>query len=361
LKFVHIGDTHLGYRQYGLRVREEDYTNAVRHVVDRSIEIGVDAVIWPGDVFDSPTPPARAVEFVKDQVWRLKNNGIVSIGIDGNHDATDGKWMRVCGIETFDGAFVEVGGIAFLGLNYERPGPFKEKLEALAKSNPKVDVLIIHQPLGDLTAFGCEITAAWIAETFKKNGLKYVALGDIHNFGTWDIDGVTFVYPGSVEMTDIDEDEGKHFVTVEINEGKVTTFVESTNPRPIVRYEVTTGEDLEHVFDDVQGAYGGHVLPVVRLNSDLPAAVVRLQKEFGGKVPYRLQRFSEDTGQAEQILDRNWTRVGLIDLISVVEESFAKESEEYQLIVNMIDNPEQVLELAEQFIINKGLAEVCQL
>lgn len=361
MKFVHIGDAHLGYRQYGLRVREEDYTNAVRHVIDRAIETGVEAVVWPGDVFDSPTPPARAVEFVKGQVKRLRDNGIVSIGVDGNHDATNGKWMRVCGISTFDGAFIEINGVAFLGLNYERPAPFKEKLEELAKTNPKVDVLVIHQPLGDLTAFGCEITAEWIAETFKPLGLKYVALGDIHNFGTWDVDGVMFVYPGSVEMTDIDEDDGKQFVTVEIVDGKVKTFIETTNPRPIVRYEVSTKEQLEHLLDDVQGAYGGHVLPVVRLNSDLPGAVARLQREFGGKVPYRLQRFSEETGQVEQILDRNWTRVGLIDLVSVVEESHKKESEEYQLIVNMIDKPDRVLELAEEFITKKGLAEVCQL
>lgn len=361
MKFVHIGDTHLGYRQYGLRVREEDYTNATRHVIDRAIETGADAVVWPGDVFDSPTPPARAVEFVKSQVQRLREKGIVSIGVDGNHDATDGKWMRVCGIETFDGAFVEIKGVAFLGLNYERPAPFKEKLEQLAKTNPKVDVLVIHQPLGDLTAFGCEITAEWIAETFKGRGLKYVAMGDIHNFGTWDINGVMFVYPGSVEMTDIDEDDGKQFVTVEIKDGKVNTFVETTSPRPIVRYEVGTSEDLEHLFDDVKGAYGGHVLPVVRLNSDLPHAVARLQNEFGGKVPYRLQRFSEETGHVEQILDRNWTRVGLVDLISVVEETHAKDTDEYQLIVSMLDKPDCVLELAEEYIAKKGLTEVCQL
>ena len=361
MKFVHIGDAHLGYRQYGLRVREEDYTNAVRHVVDRAIETGVNAFVWPGDVFDSPTPPARAVKFVKDQVQRLNDHGIASLGVDGNHDATDGKWMRVCGIETFDGAFVEIGGVAFLGLNYERPALFKEKLEELAKTNPKVDVLIIHQPLGDLTAFGCEITAEWIAETFKPLGLKYVAMGDIHNFGTWHVDGVLFVYPGSVEMTDIDEDDGKQFVTVEVADGKAKTFVETTNPRPIVRYEVTTTEDLEHLFDDVKGAYGGHVLPVVKLNSDLPGAVARLQSEFGGKVPYRLQRFSEETGHAEQILDRNWTRVGLVDLTGVVEETHAKESEEYQLIVGMLDNPGSVLDIAEEYIAQKGLTEVCQL
>jgi DNA repair exonuclease SbcCD nuclease subunit len=365
LKFTHVADPHLGYRQYGLRVREEDYKRAVQHVVDRSIEVGVNAVVWGGDIFDNPTPSADSVKFVKDNVQRLLAHDIVSIGVDGNHDAADGKWLRVCGIETFNGDDIVIDGISFVGVNYVRPALYKEKLLELAasvrKRKDKANVLVIHQPLGDLTAFGCEITAEWIAETFKDLDLRYVAMGDIHNHGMWFIDGVHFVYPGSVEMTDIDEDEGKHFIVVDWLDDGIKTYVETTNPRPVVRYEVKTQEELEHVMDDVRGSYGGHVLPAIRLNSDLKGAVARLQKEFGGVIPYRLERFSESTGMEEHIMDRNWTRVGLVDLAGHVEKTHAKDSEEYQLIVSMIDSPERAVAIAEEFVLNKGLGEVCKL
>jgi DNA repair exonuclease SbcCD nuclease subunit len=333
--------------------------NAVAHVVDRTVEIQADAIVWPGDIFNDPKPPATAVQFVKKQVKRLEDAGVVSIGIDGNHDATDGKWLRVCNINTFDGAYVEIEGVAFAGLNFARPSRCKKQLQELAEQNPRVEVLVLHQPLGDLTAFGCEITAEWIVNTFKDKGLKYVALGDIHNYGTWIIDGVHFVYPGSVEMTDIDEDPGKYFVVVEIDED-VKLYNETTNPRPIAHYELETQEQISNMLEEIESSYGDHVLPVIRVNTDITDGVARIQRELRTRMPYILQRFSQETGLDEQIFDRNWSQVGLVDLISIVEQTHKKDSEEYQLITNMIGNPEQVDEIADTFIEQKGLAELCQ-
>ena len=48
IKVVHMGDAHIGYRQYGLQVREQDYENAVGYVVAQAIKIEADAFIWPG-------------------------------------------------------------------------------------------------------------------------------------------------------------------------------------------------------------------------------------------------------------------------------------------------------------------------
>lgn len=358
MKFVHIGDPHLGYRQYGLKIREEDYMNAVSHVIDRALEIQADAVVWPGDIFNNPTPPAHAVQFVKRQVARLQDHDIVSIGVDGNHDATDGKWLRICGITTFDGANIEISDVAFAGINFAQPAAYKKKLELLAQQNPKIEVLIIHQPLGDLTAFGCEITAEWIAKTFKDKGLKYVALGDIHNYGTWCIDGVHFVYPGSVEMTDLDEDEGKHFVIVEI-EDDVKMYNESTGARPIAHYSVVNSDDLDAMLKDIKDTYDGYVLPVIRINTDITGGVSRIQRHLGGDTPFVLHRYSEETGLNEQIFDRNWSKVGLVDLVSIVEQTYSNESDEYQLIVQMIDNPDQVVDIAATFLEREGLAELC--
>ena len=40
--FVHVADLHLGYAQYNLDVRREDFDSAFREVVDKTIELKPD-------------------------------------------------------------------------------------------------------------------------------------------------------------------------------------------------------------------------------------------------------------------------------------------------------------------------------
>ncbi len=49
--FVHAADLHLGYSQYGLEARRQDFDNAFKEVVDRTIELKPDFMIIAGDLF----------------------------------------------------------------------------------------------------------------------------------------------------------------------------------------------------------------------------------------------------------------------------------------------------------------------
>ena len=40
--FVHASDLHLGYAQYGLEARRQDFDNAFKEVVDKTIELKPD-------------------------------------------------------------------------------------------------------------------------------------------------------------------------------------------------------------------------------------------------------------------------------------------------------------------------------
>ena len=49
MKFAHLADTHLGYRQYGLFEREKDFYEVFDKVIDKIIEEKVDFVVHSGD------------------------------------------------------------------------------------------------------------------------------------------------------------------------------------------------------------------------------------------------------------------------------------------------------------------------
>ena len=355
MKIIHMGDAHIGYRQYGLQVREQDYENAVGYVVVRAIQERADIFIWPGDIFQSPYPSARSVKFVQACVASLAEGGIKSVGVDGNHDACGGKWLQVCNIHS---GLME-GNIAILGINFMTPKLCLEKLQELAEEGKAPDVLILHQALGDLTAFGSEITAAWIAETLGPKGLRYVALGALHDYQIQVIGGVTFVYPGAVEMTDLNEEWRKHFAILDIDKTSLKTYVEDISVRPVCRYDINTEDDLEAMLKEV--AVDNFVLPVIKVNATIVGAVERINKALGSAVPHLVERYAEDTGLQSHFEEQTWTRAeGLVDLAATVKKSYSDDSEEYQLIMQLINAPDNVDDIINAYLRNKGLENLCQ-
>lgn len=86
LQFVHIGDTHLGYRQYNLDERESDIYNAFDECIDKIIEIKPDFVVHSGDLFNSSEPSINALYTAIKGLSKLKDHGIPLYIIHGNHD-----------------------------------------------------------------------------------------------------------------------------------------------------------------------------------------------------------------------------------------------------------------------------------
>ena len=84
--FSHISDTHLGFVQYYSEEREQDVYSAFDESIDVSIKDHVDFVIFAGDIFHVPNPGGKAILVLANALKRLKQNGIDSFFILGEHD-----------------------------------------------------------------------------------------------------------------------------------------------------------------------------------------------------------------------------------------------------------------------------------
>lgn len=85
--FVHAADLHLGYSQYGLEVRRQDFDNAFKELVDRTIELKPDFMIIAGDLFHQARPSNHTLENTIRSFKRLKDAGIPVLTVDGSHDS----------------------------------------------------------------------------------------------------------------------------------------------------------------------------------------------------------------------------------------------------------------------------------
>ena len=85
--FVHASDLHLGYAQYGLEVRRQDFDNAFTELVDRTIELKPDFIIIAGDLFHQPRPSNVTLENTIRSFKRLSDAGIPVLTVDGSHDS----------------------------------------------------------------------------------------------------------------------------------------------------------------------------------------------------------------------------------------------------------------------------------
>ena len=224
MKIIHTADLHLGYRQYGFPKREQDFYGALGHVVYRAVDLKADVVLFAGDCFDAPKPPAYAVRVLSHFVTLLQKQNITVVGIDGNHDNTNNNWLHVCGILPLGQQPYEKDGIRIAGIPATRPSVFHKKVDELIASNEKIDVLAIHQALGEFADFEANaITAMDLAPKLTKLGVRYVAMGDIHDYKETVVGGIRFVYSGSTEMNALDEDRNKTFSVVDITPTEIKT------------------------------------------------------------------------------------------------------------------------------------------
>lgn len=88
MKFLHLGDLHLGKRVNGF-----DFLEDQRFILDQVLalceEHAVQAVVLAGDIYDAPVPPAAAVTLLDWFLTELTGRGIRVLAVSGNHDSAD--------------------------------------------------------------------------------------------------------------------------------------------------------------------------------------------------------------------------------------------------------------------------------
>lgn len=252
MRFAHLSDTHLGYRQYGLIDREKDFYDAFERIVDKIIELDLDFVIHSGDLFDNSRPSTDALIVVQKEINKLSDAGIPIYAIAGNHDLSrrlnpippqvlfrDNGIRLISPIKPyFKEKDLFIGGIPYMPQN--RNLAFKEKLNTLSKkaADVKNKILVLHQGI-DKYIPQYEVEIGDIPTNFN-----YYAMGHLHNYINDEYGQGRLVYPGSTEIWKSNELSdynlnGKGFVLVDIEDGQVETERISVDiPRKFINVQV---------------------------------------------------------------------------------------------------------------------------
>lgn len=86
MKFLHLGDLHLGKRVYGYSMLD-DQRFVLEQVIGMAIENQVDAVVLAGDIYDKTVPSGEAVSLFDSFFTQLCEQNITVLAVSGNHDS----------------------------------------------------------------------------------------------------------------------------------------------------------------------------------------------------------------------------------------------------------------------------------
>src|SRR5207247_11154343 len=84
--FIHVADTHLGYEQYGVRERFNDFSRAFWAIMDDAVERRVNFVVIAGALFNKRAIDAQTLIHAIEGLKKLKERGIPVRAIEENHD-----------------------------------------------------------------------------------------------------------------------------------------------------------------------------------------------------------------------------------------------------------------------------------
>ena len=286
--FIHVADVHLGYEQYGVRERFNDFSRAFWDIMAEAVERRVDFVIIAGDLFNKRAIDARTLTHAMEGLKRLKELGIPVIAIEGNHDRSyyrEGmSWLQfLCytrhlilldprmldGAPVLEpwndrsmlGAYADLlgGKLRVYGLKWQGASTAR-CMEGLTRELAKVDeeekaagveyrLLMMHTGIDGVVPRLAGLPTQSQFEPMKKY-IDYLALGHVHKPFERD----DWIYnPGSTETCGAEEaaweDRGYYYVEIDTEIGTKDTVGGSkpihhraehlvSKRRPFVRHEL---------------------------------------------------------------------------------------------------------------------------
>lgn len=345
MKFIQIGDTHVGYRQYGIRGREGDFQSAFSRLCELAIRQKVDAAVFTGDTFETVRPTVADINFVREQVGRMKAAGIEVIGIEGNHDATGGEIIKAIDVEPLGSKTVK--GIKFHGINF--CSNFEEHLSGVPEDT---DVLVMHQTLNEIAELFGDVSADAIVKAVPN--LRYVSLGHIHNPST--IARTTsegkecfFTYNGSTEMNEISESQQKTvpIVTITKTGTPAKTALYDLEARKVHKIALTTEEEISEFRRNIKD-YRDSLVYVVSDTSvtKMISAILKEATEHG--ILYTLSTVSKSS-TIDLTKVKTWERSrSTVDLKKIIQEDFGERSAEQSVVSGLLDTPDNMKTIIEE-------------
>ena len=301
--FVHAADLHLGYSQYGLEARREDFDKTFQELADKTIELKPDFMIIAGDLFHQARPSNTTLENAIRNFSRLREAGIPVLTVDGSHDSAPnvvtGTILNpldsaglIYHLPRHEGAcwrkpdYCYVYGVP----NFRTRRKTEESLPAFLEQNkPTPDaalfnIFVFHMAL-DIPSVNPPYIEAEAPPELISEGFNYYAAGHVHTPYKEKFKTGMLVYSGCTETINYDEAKiKKGFYNVRVDEkGAVSPeFVELESSRRFVVLEqdftgVTSSKITELAAQLVKGADEEGVIIIPVLKGVLPAEASRAE------------------------------------------------------------------------------------
>lgn len=360
LSFLHCSDLHLGFSQFGLEERFEDFGQSFRDLAQVAITKQVQYLLIAGDFFNKRSINSRTLAQADEVFSKLEQAGIKVIAIEGNHDKAPygegDSWMRYLhergSIKLLQPEFSEgklivneqcvakFPGIRFVGLGYMGSMTTRRLQELREQLQPSEDftVLLLHAAVDMLYHLGGVKRA-------DLDGLEdlvdYVALGHIH--GRYEVDN--WIYnPGAPEAWDLgefDQEKGYYHVVIG-DQDKDVEFIPSKR-RPIYNFKV----DVSSLTNPAEVA--DLCLDHLQKDWDLAKEGAMVRLELRGEVPFNTLAIN----QSELVL-------AILDAFPVLHvEVFNRTSLQGHKVTELTDshlNREQIEAMVLETLIKRNFA-----
>jgi DNA repair exonuclease SbcCD nuclease subunit len=300
-----VADLHLGYAQYNLDVRRQDFDNAFGEVVDKTIELKPEFMIIAGDVFHHARPSNVTLETAITNFRRLKEAGIPVLAVDGGHDAAPnvvtGTILNpldsaglICYLPRHEGACWRNEKCYVYGVpNFRTRRRTDEQLPLFLEQNkPSPDpslfnIFVFHMAL-DLPRVTPSYMEAEASPELIPEGFNYFAGGHVHKPLSSKFKNGLLVYSGCTETVSYEDAKiEKGFYHVEVNEKGVPKLnrIKLESPRRFVILEqdfnnILPAKITEKMVQLVKEAdeEGAVIIPVLR--GTLPAEANRSEVDI---------------------------------------------------------------------------------
>ena len=308
MKISIISDCHLNKAVYksvsdreftNLPFRTADFMRALKYMINKSIDMEVDLVVIPGDIYDNFDPSNEVRGFFSSQVKKLCDAKIPVIILIGNHDVCmkhhalkDIKELGLKTIRVYEKpSIVKFKGHKLLlfpySLDIEQQNvtvkdEFYSFLKKVQDNDEKLPTMFfghfgvkggklneylrsINVLTTDTTTTECQVKTNYIntnpndisCDDLDKLGAEYVILGDYHEHQILKTKKCIAMYTGSIEKTDITEiTQKKGFILYDSEAEEIEylgkcRFIEYPNCRPMIELKGSDITELRQKFDSM--------------------------------------------------------------------------------------------------------------
>jgi DNA repair exonuclease SbcCD nuclease subunit len=301
--FVHAADLHLGYAQYGLEVRRQDFDNAFTEIVEKTLELKPDFMIIAGDLFHQARPSNVTLENTIRSFKRLKDADIPILTVDGSHDSAPNSITStilypldsaglIYHLPRHEGACWRKPGCCYVyGVpNFRSRRKTEEALPEFMQQNvpapdPAIGNIFVLHGAVDLPSVKPPYIEAEVPPELIPEGFGYYAAGHVHQRYLGKFKTGLLAYSGCTETVSYDETKyNKGVYHVRVNEkGQFhPEIVELQSPRKFVVLEHEFSGMNAHKITDLAvqlvkdaDEEGAIIIPV--LKGVLPAEASRTE------------------------------------------------------------------------------------